>query len=184
MLTYEFFSHLIVSLIYLSIISLFKIGRFNSVDYLLLWLGGLLGTYFIDIDHLIYCIFSRPDKSCSTKVQELLKKKNYKKTIFTMAETHFEHDELSFHNAVFIPIWIIFCFFILSSSGSIFASAMVMAMYLHLLKDIWDMVRIKKSYDLKFLFWQIKMPLSEQIKKYYIWGATLVFILESLFFIR
>jgi len=178
-LSYEFFSHFAVSLIYLTIISLFKIGKFNSLDYFSLWLGGLIGTYLLDIDHLIYCLFFRPEKTSAKKFQALLKEKKYKEALFSLAETHFEHNELIFHNAVFIPIWIILSFFILSSSGSIFASILVMTIYLHLLKDIWDVIRIEKSYNLKFLFWQIKTPIEEKIKRYYVWGITLIFILEN-----
>jgi len=184
MLYYEFFSHLVISLIYLLIISFFKIGRFNTGDYLLLWTGGLVGTYFLDIDHLIYVFLRRPNEVSGLKTKELLKKKDYKRAVIYFANTHFERNELSFHNAIFIPIWIIFCFFILTSADSIFAPGLVMTMYLHLLKDIWDVVRIEKSYNLLFLFWQIKKPLEERIKKYYVWGITVVFVLENFLFLR
>lgn len=184
MLRYEFFSHLIPSLVYLLIISILRIGHYGPVDFLMLWSGGLIGTFFIDIDHLIYCLFTRPNQPCSLKVQELLKKKDYRNAFLAMVNTHLEHQELTFHNAIFIPIWIIFCLFILTSSGSIFASALVMAMYVHLLKDIWEDVRIKKNYQLDTWFWQIKIPLEETIKKYLVWTFNVAFLLLTLFFIK
>jgi len=113
-----------------------------------------------------------------------LREKDYKNAFLVMANTHLEHQELTFHNAVFIPIWIIFSFFILTSSGSLFTSSLVMTMYLHILKDIWDAVRITKNYQLDFLFWQIKIPLEETFKKYFVWSISLLFLLLTLFFLK
>lgn len=184
MLSYEFLSHLVPSIIYLLIISLLKIGHFTLTDYLLFWLGGLIGTYLLDIDHFLYCLITKPDKPCSLKAQEFLKKKDYRNFFWLVVNSHYEHQELTFHSALFLPIWIVFCFFILTSSGSLFASSLVMTIYLHLLKDIWDIVRLEKSYQLNFLFWQIKPPAEEKIKKYYVWTVTAAFLLITLYLLR
>ena len=183
MLFYEFVSHLIPSLVYFALIVLFNIGHFRTIDFIFLAVGGFLGTYLIDIDHIIYALITKPDHPSSQEFRKILSQKKYFQALIALVRSHLNHTELPFHNAIFIPIWALFCFFILSSSGSIFASSLVMAMYLHLLKDIWEVARREKNFSLNFLFWQIKSPISLKIKEYYVYIITVVFILESLIFL-
>lgn len=151
----EVLSHLKVSLVWLVVVTLIRWQwRFNLVWF---WLGGLIGTYLLDIDHIINTLFVFPNTLTGRKLKELLGKGRFKEFLILLGETHYERMNLTFHNALFQPIFYVFCFFILTSSGSLFGKGLVMAMALHLLKDEFEELINKKEEHLRqWLFWQIK----------------------------
>jgi len=179
----EITSHLIPAIIFFIVTLIFLWSKINIWGILALFAGTILGTFIIDIDHFIYCFVTRPDEPCSIIAKSQFAKKDFKGAFETVVQSHNQHHQLSFHSAVFIPIWAIFCLFIITSTPSFFAQSLVLAAYLHLLKDIWAEKNTKPENLKNWLFWQVKTPISLKTQNLYIYASTAAFILLLVIFL-
>lgn len=175
MLKKEVVSHLAVSLIWLVIITLLRWQwQWNLIW---LWLGGAVGTFLLDIDHLIYVFWLHPEEATSQEINNLFKQKNYRAVLVKTNETHLGRFHLTFHNALFQVGFLVMVFWVLSSSNSLFGKGLVMAMLLHLLKDeLWSLLKKGDEFTRRWLFWPIKREISFQEQKIFIVLMILCFL--------
>lgn len=152
------FSHLLATGLYLLTVSFLRFKFDFSLVWL--WLGGLVGTFLLDLDQVIYIFVSHPEKNDG------------------QATGH----HLIFHTATFQLILFALALFILTSGGSLFGSALVMTVNLHLLKDEWQGFLKEKNKLPAWLFWQIEAPMEKYLNVYLL-GVSLVFGLLTLFLI-
>lgn len=129
----EVFIHLSFLFTFFILVHLVK-GWF-SFSFYPLWLGGILGTFLPDIDHLLYVYVIKPDEPDSLKVKELINKGKFASTIKVLFEGRTAMGELIFHTAFFQLIFLVLTFLIVTSSGSIFGRGLVLGFALHLLVD-------------------------------------------------
>ena len=153
----EILSHLLVTFIYFLLVSILRWKLDFSLFWL--WVGALLGTFFLDLDHLLYWFYLHPDEPDSQEAQRVWREKRTEglgelKEI--LEKSHHTHLRLIFHTAVFQVVLIILAFYIVSSGGSILASSFVMAINLHLLKDEWSVYKVDRTGLVDWLFWQVK----------------------------
>lgn len=94
-----------------------------------------MGTLLPDVDHLIYVYFMRPHEVTSQRVDSLVQKGQINKTLNLLYITREERAHLTFHTAHFQLIFLALTFLVLTSSGSIFGTGIVLAFSLHLLVD-------------------------------------------------
>jgi len=172
----EVTSHLLVTFIYFALISLFNLNL--GFALLFLWFGGLIGTFLLDVDHVLLGLDLENKTWWAEKFRFLWNKKKYKEAIFYLVGTHLEHRNLVFHSALFQPILLFLAFFVLTSTSSLFGSGLVMSMNLHLLKDEWQC--FLEEGDLGWLFWQIKRKVDKQAQRIYFLTVTFFFLLLSL----
>jgi hypothetical protein len=164
----ELVSHFLLTLIWLVLITLL---RWQWDWYLIwFWLGGAVGTFLLDIDHLFYTLVLYPQEVTSVKVKQLLVQKKFKEAFILLVQTHDDRIWLSFHNALFQTIFMIFCFWVVTSSPSWLGRGIVMAMALHLLKDELEWFFYGRKEGLRqLLFWPIKKDFSlDQVKNFLI----------------
>lgn len=175
MLKKEVRSHLLVTFIWLVLITLL---RWNwHWNLILLWLGALVGTFLIDIDHLLYALVIYPHELTSMRVKRLVDQRRFKEALILLADTQAERIKLPFHSALFQIILYVACFFVLTSTGSLFGAGLVMAMALHLLKDEFELLlRGEEERLRKWLFWQIKTEVTFNQQKLFLILMLLVFI--------
>jgi hypothetical protein len=129
----ELFIHFSFLISFFIFISLSK-GWF-SLSFWPFWLGGILGTFLPDIDHLIYVYILRPGELTSQRVSYMFKKRRIWETFRLLAETRQERHNLIFHSFLFQIIFLVFTFFIITSTGSLFGRGLVLAFSFHLLVD-------------------------------------------------
>ncbi len=179
-------SHLTVTIVYFLIITILRFKLDWSI--LFLWFGAFVGTFFLDIDHLIYWFVTHPEKNDSIEAKRILDLRNLRllgregKTmkLFQLGqETHNTHTLLIFHSVVGQIILFILAIFVLTSGGSIFGSAFIMAINLHLLKDEWADYRKDKNHLSDWLFWQIREPKAKLYLNEYLIVVTLLFLIFS-----
>lgn len=103
--------------------------------YLLFALGGLVGTFLPDIDHILYVLVFKPVELTSQRVAYYLKAKQYKEGLKLLYDTRLERKDLIFHNFRFLLIFGILTFWVVSSSGSLFGRGLVLGFWLHLSVD-------------------------------------------------
>jgi hypothetical protein len=106
-----------------------------GLSYWLFWLGGLVGVFLPDIDHLIYVLFVHPHELTSQRVDYLIKRSDFWKAVHVLYDTRSERRGLTFHTIFFQLIFFVLTFLVVSSSGSIFAQGLVLSFALHLAID-------------------------------------------------
>jgi len=191
MLNSEVFSHLIVTLVYFLLVSVLRF-RFD-LSLLLLWSGGLLGMFFLDIDHILYWFFYLPQKEDSKEAKLIWERRPASpakrgegiRKLWEMGKLlekyHTTHHRLYFHTAVFQTFFLIVTFFVLTSASNILMSSFVMSINLHLLKDEWGVYFKDKTGLSDWLFWQVKLASPQKTLKTYLIIVTLVFLLLTFF---
>lgn len=130
------------------------------------WLGGLLGTMLPDIDHVIYVYLLRPEEYNSQRATLMASKGNLIETFKFLAETRSERTRLIFHSAYFQLIFLALTFYVISSSGSIFGTGLVLAFYLHLFID--QVIDYLSTGGIKSWFRQTPFSLNEMQTKLYL----------------
>lgn len=170
----EIKTHLLVTVVWLVLITFLRWSwHWNLI---LIWLGGIVGTFLIDIDHLLYTLIY-PHELTSMRVRRLLEQRQFKEALILLVDTHDERYKLALHSALFQIVLYVACFFVLTSTGSLFGSGLVMAMALHLLKDDFDLLLNGKEEWLKrLLFWQIKAEISLRQQKFYVILMLFIFL--------
>jgi len=170
----ELGSHFAASLVWLVAISFLR--WYLKWNLIWLWLGTLGGTFLLDLDHLIYWFFTHPEKQDSQMARMLWQKKDFKGLVLLLERYHDTHTRLIFHSALFQVIFLIFTFYIFTSSGSLFGSGLVAGMNLHLLKDEWEDYFKKPDHLNNWIFWQIKKEISLQEQKIFLILVLLIFV--------
>jgi len=173
----DFFIHFSFWFFFFVIISLVK--HYLSLGYWPFWLGGAVGVFLPDLDHLIYVFFLDPQDLTSQRVGFLWQRREYKRTIELLYETRSERRGLAFHTIFFQIIFLILTFWIMSSSASLFGKGLVLSFALHLSVD-----QIEDLTDMKSLSnWTKSFPINldlKQSKIYWSAGVLLVLIMGFL----
>jgi len=187
MLRSEVYSHLLVTFIYFFVVSVLRF----KLDWNLLglWLGALLGTFFLDIDHLLYWFVTHPEKEDSVEARKVWGlggmgdiKEKIARIYQLLQRVHESHVRLIFHSVVGQGILLVLAFYLLTSGGSIFGSAFIISISLHLLKDEWfDFFDGKKQHLSDWLFWQVRgISTEKHLSTYLIIVSALFLVLTGL----
>jgi hypothetical protein len=162
-------------------LSLTILRRFSlDINLFNFWLGGFLGTILPDIDHFIYVFLLRPQELTSQRVSNLVGKQRPGQIIDLLYRTRAERTDLIFHTAMFQIFFLIFSFFIISSSGSFFGRGLVLAFSLHLLLD--QYLDLKEKGEINSWFKNLPItPEKEKVSLYWIAISLLVLSLGLIF---
>jgi len=168
-------SRLLVTFVWLVIVTLLRWEWHGNL--ILLWLGGLVGTFLLDLDHLVYTLVIYPQELTSMRVRDLLEERRFKDTLVLLSNTHDERLKLPFHNALSQLVLYVLCFFVLTSTASLFGAGLVMAMTLHLLKGEFTLLlQGKEEFLRQNTFWQIKGQISFFHQKLFVILMLLIFL--------
>lgn len=144
---------------------------FNNVPYLeivYLFLGFIIGSFLLDVDHFIYWFYLRPNLEESRLAQAAFKSRDIRSLIRLLEETHKNHSNPIFHHYFFQIVLMLITFFVFTSSVNTFTKALLLALNLHLLIDeIDDYIHDKKLLQ-KWLFARETHQLSIDSLKYYL----------------
>jgi hypothetical protein len=147
----------------------------------LFWLGGMIGSHLLELDHLLYALWIYPHELTSMRVKKLFEERRFQEGLAMLRETRYERKKLSFHSVIFQAVLPIFAFFVLTSTGSLLGTGLVMALYLRTLQLQFNSFR--KQGDIQGWFWQVQAEVSHRIQVLYFVGMLIFFILLSLFLI-
>jgi len=190
----EVVSHFLVTFGYFVLVLILRlgVGRLGELGWLgMLGIlgGGLLGTFFLDFDHLVYWLATHPEAEDSKEARETIRgfrgagdvRETTKKLYDLLKKVHFTHTRLVFHSVIGQVILLILAFYLLSSGGSIFGSAFILSVNLHLLKDEWTDYQKDRVHLADWLFWQVRGVTTEkQLTIYLIVVTTLFLFLTTL----
>lgn len=179
----EFISHLIVFLVWVDLVIIIRWKW--DINALWLWLGGLVGTFLFDLDHLIYIFFVAPQEQNSLLARNLLLKGKIGQGIGLLASVHYERLRLPLHNAFSQIIIMIVCFWVLTSTNLIFAKGMVMAMALHLLKDEMELIREDNEKNMtEGVFWPVRAGIGYNNMKIFVFAMLGIFVIMNILLIK
>lgn len=167
----EFFLHLAFLVSFFLLVSVFR--NWFSFSYWPFWVGGFFGAFLPDIDHLIYIYFLRPEELTSQRANYMLNKRNFGGTVSLLTDTKEERKTLVFHTILFQVIFLILTFLVLTSSGSLFGTGLVLAFSLHFLVD--QIIDIRENSWSRWLH-QIPFPLEKDQFRFY-WWVILILVL-------
>jgi len=171
MIKKELTSHYLVTLVWLVVMSLLR-WRWN-LELIWLWLGALVGTMILDLDQVFYALVIYPEE----KAKELWQQRKIRPLLEYLAETSLQRVRLTFHNALFQVGFLVFSFWVLTSTGGLFGKGLVMGANLHLLKDEFHLLLRGREEELRrWLFWPIKANVSLEGQKMFVLAMFLVFL--------
>lgn len=171
----ELKNHLLPLLVIFILISIFWIfQRVIWFDFVFLFFGLLWGSFLLDIDHLIYWLYLKPDLEESILAQNAWKKGDFKSLLKLLESTHENHTELIFHHYFFQIVLTIISFFVFTSSSSIFAKALLLAINVHLLVDEIKDFRNNPEHLKLWLFARENKQLPTDSLKYYLLTFTVL----------
>ena len=168
----ELFIHFSFLISFFILVSVFK--GWLSLSYWPLWVGGILGNFLVDVDHLIYVYFLKPHELTSKRVDYMVGKRNVSASLDLLAETREERKDLIFHTIFFQLIFVVLTFFVVTSSSSILGRGIVLAFSLHLLVD--QAVDLMELGNLNAWLKYIPFDIDEDMHKVY-WFVVLVLLL-------
>ena len=175
-------ARLLVTLVWLLIITLLRWQWYW--DLIGFWIGGVIGTYLLDLDHLFFCFLTHPEQLTSQKLKALWQQRQYKEISLLLIQTRAERLRLPFHNAVFQVGFYVFCFWVLISTPGLLGKGLVMAMALDLVrKQVWSLLKRKETALRQWLFWPLSREISFYQQRIFIALMALVFIGLSLLLI-
>lgn len=124
---------LVVSFLFFLIVAIF---RFKFPLWLLFFgLGGILGTFILELEGIIYCVLLEPEEQISKDVNLLLANKKIKEAFGVIEARKFEIKSKVFHTFLFQVIFAVLTLYVLTSTASATASGICLFAYLSLLKD-------------------------------------------------
>jgi hypothetical protein len=180
----EISSHFLVTFVYFLLVSVLR-WQFDW-GLIGLWLGAILGTFFLDIDHLVYWFVTKPFQPDSIQAKEIWKTKGFKglKELKTLLEQfHATHTRLVFHSVIGQAVLLLLGFYLITSGGSIFGAGFILSLNLYLLKDEWqDYLANKKDHLSDWLFWQVRGINPAKNLSAYLLIVSILFLGLTLFF--
>jgi len=178
----EIFSHLFLTVIYFVLVSVLR-GKLE-LSLVWLWTGALLGTFLLDVDHLLFWFWTRPQEGESIQARALVKMGNYRGLYTLFKQTHEAHNRLIFHTATFQVILLLLTFYVLTATNNLFGAGLVMAMNLHLLENEWfAWLKGEKEVLADWLFWQLQGIAMRNYLNLFLAGVSIIFLILSVFLI-
>lgn len=121
-------------------------------NYFALFFGLLLGSFFLDLDHLIYWLYLNPNTEESRLAQIAIRKYDYRSVIKLLESTHKQHVSLIFHHFFFQVVLALISVFVFTSSDSAFGMGFLLALNIHLLVDEIEDYNLDKKHLQNWLF--------------------------------
>lgn len=171
----ELFVHLLATVVFFIIITI--LNRFFSLYYWPLWVGGIIGTFLPEIDHLIYVYYLQPNDINSQRFVYLKGQGNLIKAFEILATSRGERTKLIFHTVLFQLIFLVLTYLVVSTSGSLFAVGLVIAFSLHLLVD--QFTDLMKLENLNIWFRSVNLEMNKEKSLFYWLGVMGVLIFIS-----
>jgi hypothetical protein len=106
-----------------------------NIEILSVFFGIFFGSIILDVDHLIFWYFFKPNLEESRLARTTIKNRDFKSLIKLIDASHSTHHNLIFHHYFFQSVLVLFTFFIFTSTTNLFIISLVISINLHLLVD-------------------------------------------------
>lgn len=177
--------HLLPTFVVFIIVSLFwVIAGVSNLEILYLLFGLLLGTFFLDIDHVIYWFYRKPNTDESRIVKAVVEKKDFKSFYRLIKAARSSHDNLIFHHYFFQIGLTLISFFIFISSTNTLILSFLLAVNLHLLTDEIKDYFLNPKFLQDWLFAREEEQLPVKFLKNYLIIFAIIFFIFLFLFVK
>src|SRR4030043_2458247 len=178
-------SHFRVLVIYLLAVSVLRWKIPHNIpmvlDYLGLWVGGILGFLLIDIDRLIHIFIERPEEQLSQEVRQLFARQQWKVALDTLIARRKEQYHLAFRNGVFGIVFLGVVFFAFTSASNLFGKGIAAGVMVHFLYDSWrDSIREPDRFASWFT-WMVQKEIPLKQQRVILYAMTGIFLFFTLY---
>ncbi|MEK7472569.1 MAG: hypothetical protein AAB625_00880 [Patescibacteria group bacterium] len=149
----EIINHFIFWLSYFIFLTL--VNSLYSFSYWPLYVGGLVGLFMSNLDHLLHVFVFNPQELTSVRLTQLVKNRQYKDATKLLYDTKDERNNLIFHTTNFQIIFTVLTFWVVSSSGSLFVRGLVLSYLLSL--TIYNLKKYIAKTDNNFIWMTIAL---------------------------
>ncbi|HPJ17167.1 MAG TPA: hypothetical protein PK639_02995 [Candidatus Woesebacteria bacterium] len=153
-------------------------------QFVYLFFGFLWGSFALDLDHLIYWLYLRPNLEESRLAQVALQKKDFGSLLKLLETTHKNHTSLIFHHFFFQIVLLLISFFVFTSSTNIFAKSFLLALNIHLFVDEYHDYLHDKIHLQDWLFAREESQLSVNYLSYYLGIVAILNLVFSYLLLR
>lgn len=99
-----------------------------------------------------------------------------------IAEVFFNLSPSPFRSMFFVGLFAAVSFFVITSSGSLLASGLVLSLYLSLI--LWQIGEWQVAGNIDSWFRMVATPVGRSMQQWFIIGSLVLFLLETYFFVR
>jgi hypothetical protein len=180
----ELVKHLLPLLVLFLLISVvWTINNVAWYQYVLLFIGLGVGSFILDIDHLIYWYYLNPDLQESKVARLSIAKRDFGHTLKLLEFTHKSHTSLIFHHYLFQLVLVAVSIFIFTSSANPLGKGLVFAINYHLLVDQLDDFKSNPAHLQNWLFARSGRQLPQKYLKHYLIFFSIITIVFGLLLI-
>lgn len=152
-------------------------------QYIYLLFGFLWGSFFLDLDHLVYWFYLNPNIEESKLARLAFNKRDFVSLLKLLESTHTHHTNMVFHHYFAQVVLALITVFIFTSSANVFAKAFILAVNIHLLVDeIKDYYRDPHHLQ-DWLFARESKQLPLRLIRYYLWFFIVLILIFTLILI-
>lgn len=126
----EIINYLMFWFAYFVLVTIFN--SLYSFNYWPLYLGGLVGLFMSNLDHLLHVFVLKPQELTSLRVIALFNNKQIKEAINLLYDTREERRDLMFHTVIYQIVFTVLTFWVVTSSGNLFGRGLVLGYFLSL----------------------------------------------------
>ncbi|MFA6518696.1 MAG: hypothetical protein WCV93_03575 [Candidatus Shapirobacteria bacterium] len=159
-------------------------GKVSWFHFVFLFFGLAFGSFFLDLDHLIYWFYLRPNLDESRQAKILWNSRDFKGLIKLLELTHKQHISLIFHHYFAQIILVLISLFVFTSSNNEFTQGFLIAMNLHLLVDEFEDYQHNKHHLQDWLFARENRQIPQKYLRYYLGLFFLTTLLFTFLLIR
>jgi len=142
------------------------------------WIGGLIGFFLLDVDHLLDVFFLHPDDPASQQVKQALKSRNWSKVWEVLIATAPQRRHLVLHTIIFEVVIAVLAIYVATSSGGLFPKALILAFWFRILTE--QIREYMSTGKMASWFWQIKDPVPPNLQAVFLAVGLIVWIIISL----
>lgn len=128
----------------------------ETINIVLMLLGSLLGTFFLDLDYLIHAYFIEPEKPNSDLVKDYVKHKDIQGLLMFVHSHKFEFEDRTLNSALFQLILGAASIFVINAHITVFLKVFIAAAFLN------SIYRFMEEYlegHTENWFWSFKMEI-------------------------
>jgi|GEM_PF-633288 len=177
----EILLHFGSTLLFFTVVILLKLYFTNIMVLIPMVIGGLIGMFLPDIDHVIYVLFLRPQELTSQRISQKITSKQLVDAVKLLYSTRDERITLIFHTAFFQALFVVFAFLIVTSSGSTLGKGIVLSFLLHLLVDEIHDLRVKNDIS-RWFTRPMALITDPKHQQWFIYGNALPLLILGLLF--
>ncbi|MDP3954815.1 MAG: hypothetical protein Q8Q15_00440 [bacterium] len=174
-------NNLAAAIFYAALVTL--LGRHFQPEFLFFWLGVIGGVFVLYFDPLFTAYFGSAITSSTQEIKQLIEQKKFPAAVGKIFVEHKTQEQPILHSAFLQCILMLLSFYVITSSGSLLGSGLIMGMVIHLLQEEIAIWRKDPQRLTRILFWNIHREVSFQEQKIYLAVVFAVFFTESILLI-